>query len=194
MATEAPSTKKKSQTEAAMDAISSRKAHRDQHVQGLPDTPFEAFDRIYTQKPLSAIPRLELIRIISEALNKTISTQDAGLVSFIAELRAGSNDESGAAGVIMQLITRLGMTSTTAIPEIMMLSLGVPSYERDLVEGVWQQQEDPSGRGGLSDDDLEAILETFVDQNAQSLVDFFGKRIPKLVARVREILSPTSDS
>ena len=170
------------------EAVDPRTIRRDQRVAGLPDSGYENFDRTYTQRRLSSFPRLEFIRVVSKSINDIVSSDDTSMAQFAADLNEGLGLES--AEVLVRLFSRLAMNAPETIAEVLMISLGVPNHEKAIVADIWSQPEgDEKGRGGLSDTDMEEMLETFIDQNAGAINDFFRKTLPGLLSRTQNLIN-----
>lgn len=169
------------------EAVDPRTIVREQRVAGPKGTEYENFDRTYTQRRLSSFPRLEFIRVVSRAVNEVTATGDVSVSQFADDVAGGVGLES--ADIMIRLFSKLAITAPETIGEILMLSLGVPNHEKLVVQEIWAMPEDQEGTGGLSDEDMEALISTFIDQNAEAIDGFFRKTLPGLVARTQKILN-----
>lgn len=173
--------------EELSEAVDPRTIFRDQRVAGLKDSGYENFDRTYTQRRLSSFPRLEFIRVVSKSINDIVTSDDTSMAQFASDLNDGLGLES--AEVLVRLFSRLAMTAPETIAEVLLISLGVPNHERMIVIDIWNQPEGENGTGGLSDKDMQEMLETFIDQNAGAINDFFRKTLPGLLSRTQKIIN-----
>lgn len=65
--------------------------------------------------------------------------------------------------------------------------LDVPRDDRDWAKQLFEEPWDPKNeRWGLKDEDHRDIIETFIDQNAEDIKDFFTEELPKIWKRAAE--------
>lgn len=129
----------------------------------------------YVQKPLSFFGKIELFSILGSAVEKALSSGGTSLGELLSDAPSG---EFGDADQFILTISKLAQYAPEFLQDVYVISLGVPSGEREYVKSVMVLQEEA---GGLTDDQGIQILETFVEQNWSVMVDFFTKRVLPLV-------------
>lgn len=144
--------------------------------------------QVYTfnQKPLSFFGKLEVFSVIGGALDKAMSGPD-GLT--IGALLDGPSPVSGEltetnfkdADTFVRAIAKLVQYAPDVFSDLYLVILNVPRGDRDAVRQIISLPED---EGGLSDEDGAGILETFIDQNWEVMVDFFKSRVIPLFNKV----------
>jgi hypothetical protein len=140
----------------------------------------------YEMRPLSYFAKIEFISLVADSMDKAMSGDD-GLT--VANLIAGGDSmpqdlrEMTEADTFIRAIVRL----TRYVPDFMLeaycIWLGVPRGDRYWAKTFMEKQPE---EGGLSDEDGQLIIETFMDQNLEDMVDFFGQAVPKLIRRARQ--------
>lgn len=145
-------------------------------------------EKTYVQRKMSFFGKMQFFSLVGEVIDKSISgDEDAqGLrLSSLFDL-PGSRGQFKAedfreADVFVQGVGKI----LTYVPDFLEKSyviwLGVPDWQKDWAIGVMTGTEE---RGGLSDEDGLEIIEIFIDQNWESLEDFFQKKIASLRDRV----------
>lgn len=140
----------------------------------------------FEQKPLSFFQKLELFSLLGAALDKAMRGPDGLTMSEIfdgpsnlSENLSDSNYRD--ADTFIKALAKLAQYAPELIADLYVIVLGVPKGLRDVVKNVMELPED---QGGLSDDDGFGILETFIDQNWEVMVDFFKERILPLVGKI----------
>lgn len=168
--------------EALAEAIESSSTPREQRIIGPDDSPWPGFDKTYTQTPLKFFPKIEFMKLVVDAI-KDVMGEDGMSLGELMGVR--SVDDITGADVIMQGVLGLASESPDLLKNIYMLALNVPKRDREIVYDLLDY---------LDDDDGEAIITTFVEQNTAVLWSFFRERAPKVASRVSEILAQTQDS
>lgn len=139
-----------------------------------------------TQKPLSFFGKMEVFSVLGNALDKAMSGPDGISLSELLDGPRPVNGQLSAsnfqdADAFVRAITKLVQYAPELLLDLYVIVLGVPRGERDYVKDVMEEPED---RGGLSDEDGLGIIETFIDQNWDVMVDFFSVRIQPLIQKV----------
>jgi hypothetical protein len=150
----------------------------------------------YVQKPLSFFQKMEVFAVLGKALDRAMSGPDGITVS---ELLDGPNAVEGElsadnfrdADTFVRAISKLVQFAPEILLDLFVVVLGVPRGQRDLVKEMIDMPED---EGGLSDEDGIGILETFIDQNWEVMVDFFTVKIQPLIKRVTSKLPESQPS
>ena len=175
------------QLDELMETVRPSVKVREQRIAGLPDSPYEKFDKVYKQQRLSFFGKLEFTRTVKRFID-----DDERLASILAKMRAGTEDERTEA--VVQLVLSMIESGPETAKAIFMQALNVPEAERFFVAEILDQpHDDETGRGGLTDDDAMEIIETFVEQNAKAIRDLFFDRLARLSTRVQEILFPPEE-
>lgn len=129
----------------------------------------------FTQRPLSFFGKIEVFGALGGAVEKALQG-GLSLGEILEDVpdSKSSVSEFAEADQFIKSIARLVQYAPDFLKELYVISLGVPSGERDYVKMIMELPED---EGGLSDDQGIQILETFVSQNWDVLLDFFTKKI-----------------
>jgi len=140
----------------------------------------------FTQRPLSFFQKLEVFSVLGRALEKSMSGPDGLTLSELFEGPAPLEANLSAtnyrdADTFVKAIAKLVQYTPELLAELYCVILAVPRGQRGLVTEVMEL---PEAEGGLSDEDGFGILETFVDQNWNVMVDFFNNRVIPLVNKV----------
>ncbi len=146
----------------------------------------------FVQKPLSFFGKLEVFSVLGTALDRAMSGPTgidlAALLDGPDSLGANiSNSNIRDADVFLKAILKLVEHAPELISDLYLVALAVPRNQRVYWKTVIELCEEEVG---LSDDDGFGILETFVDQNWDVMVDFFKDRIvplgKKITTKVQE--------
>jgi hypothetical protein len=184
-ATEAALSEESNPITEAIQALQPPHAARPVIVEG--NISGQEYRREFTQKPLSYFAKLEFFGLLGGAIEQVMSGPDGMTVDGMMQsvLGVGSTDLD----VFVAGISRLAQHVPGLMEDCYCIWIGVPVGEREFVKYLWTQ---PVGEGGMSDEDGFGILETFIDQNVQSLKDFFVLRAPGLAKRASARLSGES--
>jgi hypothetical protein len=140
----------------------------------------------FVQKPLSFFGKLEVFSVLGGALDKALSGPDGIVLSDLFEgpAKVGenlTNQNFRDADTFVRGIAKLVQFAPSLFSDLYVIFLGVPRGEREVVKDMMER---PEGDGGLSDEDGIGILETFIDQNWDVMVDFFDSKIMPLVKKI----------
>lgn len=144
-------------------------------------------ERHYTQKPLSFFGKMEFMSLLGTATDLAI--QDGlsmdQLMSGAEELRSFTGGSGlGNADSLMRILARLMVYSPNLLADAFCIFLAVPRGERDAVKALMAESPE---KGGLTDAQAILIIQTFIDQNMDTLVELFTGELPKLLARGRKL-------
>jgi hypothetical protein len=196
--TKAPKSTQERAVDELIEAVDPTDVVREITLTGAAGSEVEGWSKTYKQRRLSALPRLDFIRIVGSALDKAMADGSMSVQQLAEAAGAAGGGFSGinigTADVFIRILARLAMAAPDLVNDVIMLALGVPLGERPIVEIILNQPEEEDGSGGLSDDDFFGIAETFVNQNAKAINDFFAKRGVDLVQKAQKALAQTSDS
>ena len=144
-------------------------------------------NREYTQRPLSVIRRIQWFALIGEVLDDALSGDNAISLNSLFDnpMRDGnlSMEMFRNADTFVQAVGKLLTVAPNFLTRSLGIWLSVPDYEYNVFR---QLVELPEEEGGLTDDQLFEIVETFIDQNYVALDRFFREKLPALQRRVEQ--------
>jgi hypothetical protein len=180
---------KTAQPDSPIETIEPSAQWRDQKI-GVEPNVF-----VYTQKPLSFFQKMEVFAVLGSALDKAISGPSGLNVEDLMGVRERGADlterDYADAQVFLKAIARLVQYAPDLLADLYVILLSVPRQERVFVQSMMELPED---EGGLSDEDGLQILETFVDQNWDVMVDFFKERITPLFQKISQKVQGSAPS
>lgn len=138
---------------------------------------------VYTQRPLSFFGKMELFAVLGGAIDKALSKGGVNIEELLDDIPSGDIDDFKEAELFLKNIAKIVQFVPDALKDLYMVALAVPREEREYVISVMER---PEIEGGLSDEQGIAILEVFVDQNWDVLLDFFKKKIIPLISKLME--------
>ncbi len=141
---------------------------------------------VFTQKPLSYFGKIELISVLGGVLDKALAEGGMSVADLLEDVPQETGQLSEADQFIKS-IARIVSFAPDFLKDLYVIALNVPRGDREYVKSVMELSQE---EGGLSDEQGIQILETFVDQNWEVLLDFFKNRILPLVSRMT---SPKED-
>ena len=150
----------------------------------------ESMQRTYTQKPLSFLGKIQWFALVGDVLDKALSGDNALSINNLFEGPVGRNTTSlttadfREADLFVQAVGKLLSVAPSFLVDSYSIWLNVPDYEKDLFTELMRL---PAEDGGMSDDTGMEIIETFLDQNYESLADFFVERLGKLQRRASKL-------
>lgn len=146
----------------------------------------------YVQTPLLFFEKGEFFGIVMQTLDQALERgfDLEGIAKLfgpnvLEDFRAGNLDISQISGGfenLLTLFTRVFALVPDKLPEAYTIMLGAPPERREQLAAVL--------RTSLTDELGFGILDTFIDQNADDIVDF-GKRWWETMSKARQRLSPT---
>lgn len=140
----------------------------------------------FVQKPLSFFQKLEVFSILGSALDKAMAGPDGLTVSDLFDGPSSLGEELTEnnfkdADTFVRAISKLVQFAPDLLSQLFLVVLSVPRGARTSVKIVMEL---PPDEGGLSDDQGFGILNTFIDQNWDVMVDFFKARIVPLINKL----------
>lgn len=145
----------------------------------------DEYEMTFTQKPLSFFQKMEFFSVMGRAIDRAMSGPEGISINDLLSLpergETLSADDFKDADVFIRAIAKLVTEAPEILEDLYVVILGVPRTHRDFAKRLMSG---PADEGGLTDEDGIAILETFIDQNWDVMVDFFGERIKPLVEKV----------
>lgn len=144
------------------------------------------------QKPLGFFQKLDLFSYLGDAVDLATSGKDGlSISSVLGDFTRGPNQAPQGLNpdVLVQGVAKLAQYVPNVIQQSFCIILNVPKEDREAIIEIMSR---PKDEGGLSDDDAIGIIETFFDQNADEVKDFFDGKLRRLSERWRETFSPAS--
>lgn len=144
-------------------------------------------DREYIQRPLSFFGKMQFFSLVGEIIDKAVSGEEGLRISSLFEAPDGRDGFLSAADfrdadTFVQGVGKLLTYAPDFLEKSYCIWLGVPDHERKWAISVMKR---PKDQGGFSDDEGLEVIEIFIDQNWESLEDFFRKKIVTLRDRVQ---------
>lgn len=143
-------------------------------------------EREYVQRPLSFFAKMNFFALVGEVIDKAVSGDDGIRVSSLFDSPMGGDGMSLAdfrdADMFIQGAGKLLSYAPDLLEKSYCIWLDVPDHERPLAIALMSQSVED---GGLSDDDGIEMIEVFIDQNWESIEDFFRNKIASLRDRVQ---------
>lgn len=135
----------------------------------------------YVQKPLTFLGKIQFLSYVGEVLDKAMSGQNALQLNSLFEVPdyRGSTltaQDFSDAQTFVQAVGKILIYAPDFLTKSYAIWLRVPEYERDIFAAAMEES--------LSDDDGIDIIETFIDQNWDTLQNFFNERLPKIRDRL----------
>jgi hypothetical protein len=138
-------------------------------------------DREYVQKPLSFVGKIQFLSYIGEVLDKAMSGQNALQLNSLFDVPVRgdvlSAQDFADAQTFVQAIGKLLVYAPDFLPKSYCIWLRVPEYERDWAIAAMEES--------LSDEEGLDIIETFIDQNWETLQGFFAEKLPRVSKRLQ---------
>jgi hypothetical protein len=129
------------------------------------------------QKPLSFFQKMEVFSVLGNALDRAMSGPDGLRIGDLfdgPEELSVSNFSEG--DTFFKAIFKLVAYAPEILLDLYTVLLGVPRGSREYIKPVLESE--------LPDEDGIAILNTFIDQNWDVMVDFFTVQIRPLIEKV----------
>lgn len=146
--------------------------------QGRPD------ELVFVQKPLTFFGKLRFFAVAGKAIEEAISDGVS-----ISELLEVPEDEEGnklpldarsfsEADTFVKAVSKLIQYAPDMVGDLYCVILAVPRGQTEYVKDRLEAE--------LDDEQGIQVIETFIDQNWEPLVDFFSQRIAPLVSQVSQ--------
>ena len=140
-------------------------------------------ENTYIQSPLTFFRKIELFSVLADAIDKALA-EGAIISEFLDEI-PGSTSDLKEADVFVKAIVKIVRFAPDILSDIFCISLNIKKYERGEVKELLQE---------IEDEQAMDILNHFVDQNWDAMMDFFSKQMSPLVAKVSEKVQSRSTS
>jgi hypothetical protein len=134
----------------------------------------------YIQRELSVIGKAQWFGLVGEIVDKSLGGDNSlslnSLLSPPENVRPGNirMQDFQDADTFVHAVGKLLVHSTEFLEKSICIWLSVPDYEWDLAREMFRLSPD---LGGLSDDQAEEMLNTFIDQNYVAISRFFSRQV-----------------
>jgi hypothetical protein len=140
----------------------------------------------FVQRPLSFFGKLDFFSVLGKAIDTAMGGDDPLSLAELFEELPDDPEQFQLQNLKDQNTFVRGIAKVVAYaPEILgelyCVALAVPKGKRKVIISVMEL---PAEEGGLSDEDGMAILDTFVEQNWQVLLDFFKGPAKELATKI----------
>lgn len=138
----------------------------------------------YVQTPLTFFRKIELFSVLADAVDKALS--EGALISELLDEIPDSTTNLKEADVFVKAIVKVVKYAPDLLSDIFAISLNVPQNSRRSFKEDLET---------IDDDTAMGILNHFIDQNWDAMMDFFSKQVSPLIAKVSEkVQSPSTSS
>lgn len=161
------------------------KIRREQRVVGPTGSPFDGFIRTYQQRKLSVFPRKTWEKMVSDALKRMLS--EGTSISEIMRGGLAAMSQGKTADDMLMFVLNLLSEQHDLLIKTYMMSLSIPIDDQQIVQAIWSLPEEEDGSGGLSDADDQAMMITFIRQNAVALEGFYRETLPAVWEEIKSI-------
>jgi hypothetical protein len=143
---------------------------------------------VYVQRPMSYMARLRFFSLVSRTIAEAMKAGaqlelpgEGGIRQRVAAMR--ESDLTDASNFV-QLAFQLIAYAPDFMVDCYLIWLDVPMKDRGWFRLVANQPYDPErGLYGISDDDNMEMVEIFIDQNYETIREFFTGKLPALYRR-----------
>jgi hypothetical protein len=142
---------------------------------------------VFEQRPLSLFGKIDFFSVMGKALDRAMSGPDGISLADLMDAPSSAT-ELREADLFIRGISKLAAYAPEIMGDIYCVILAVPRGSREFAKQVMEL---PQESGGFTDDEGLGVLETFVDQNWDVIMDFFnraqglGKKIQEKAASRR---------
>lgn len=141
----------------------------------------------FVQKPLTFFGKIELFSILAETVERALS-EGATISEFLDDVPQdfSSPNQLKESDLLVKGLASIVKYSPEILKDIFCISLQVKRSDREYVKDNILDE--------LSDDEAMKILNNFIDQNWDAVLDFFKERVSPLIQNVSERLQSPSTS
>lgn len=144
-------------------------------------TDVQGNEQKYIQKPLSFVGKIQFLSYIGEVLDKAMSGNNALQLNSLFDVPVRgdilSAQDFSDAQTFVQAVGKLLVYAPDFLSKSYCIWLRIPEYERDWAIVAMEES--------LSDEEGFDIIDTFIDQNWETLQGFFSERLPNLSKRLQ---------
>lgn len=147
--------------------------------------------REYIQKPLGYMKKMQLFSLTGATIRQALATGGDGALSDILG-GTGSLQERGKqltsqdfrdTESFISLVASLATWAPEFLEQAYCIVLNVPLNEREWARSMMDQNHED---GGFSDEDGFQIINVFIEQNWQAILDFFGVHLKSVIQTVQD--------
>lgn len=144
---------------------------------------------VLVQKPLTFFGKMEFFAVMGKAIEKALA--DGSTISELLDVPDRgdgklSTDDLKDADVFVKAIAKLIQYAPELMGDLYCVVLGIPRGEREYAKFRLENE--------LTDDQGFDILNTFIDQNWEVMIDFFSEKILPLFKKVTEKVQESTSS
>lgn len=138
-------------------------------------------EREYVQKPLSFVGKIQFLSYIGEVLDKAMAGDNALKLNSLFDVPVRgdvlSAQDFSDAQTFVQAVGKLLVYAPDFLSKSYCIWLRIPEYERAWAIACMEEN--------LGDEEGFDIIETFIDQNWETLQGFFSEKLPSLSKRLQ---------
>lgn len=138
-------------------------------------------EREYIQKPLSFVGKIQFLSYVGEVLDQAMSGANKLNLGSLFDVPVRGEvltaQDFSDAETFVQAVGKLLIYAPDFLSKSYCIWLRIPEYERAWAVAAMEEN--------LSDDDGFDIIETFIDQNWETLQGFFSEKLPSLSKRLQ---------
>lgn len=138
----------------------------------------------YTQKPLSFFGKVEFFSVLADAIERALS-EGISIGELLDEMpNADTNPgDLREADVFIKALAKVLKVAPDLLHNIYAISLGVKRNQREEFSAALEE---------IDDEQAVRILNQFIDQNWDAVMDFFSKQVRPLIQNVSEKIQSES--
>lgn len=156
---------------------------------------------IYVQEPLPYLKRLRFGALVTKAITDSMKATGGdigsdlfGAGSMRERARELSDSDFSDAGSFMQLAFELSTHVPDFLLDCYVMWLNVPPVEKVWAKRVMEQNWNPDKKKwGLTDEQHEEIVLTFIEQNYDGIREFLSGNVPRLAEKVKKLEKARKD-
>ena len=150
----------------------------------VPNYEEEIGGEIYIQKPLSFFGKIEFFSVLADGIERALS-EGISLGELLDDIPDASTNPSDLreADVFIKALAKVLKVAPDLLTSIFAISLGVKRNERTQFFSALED---------IEDEQAVRILDHFIDQNWDAVMDFFKERVKPLIQNVSEKLQSES--
>lgn len=140
-------------------------------------------EKSYLQAPLTYFRKMEFFGLVGRTLDYAMEGEDGLTVNRLFDSNPTSVSDISAADFgdldsFLSLVSKVAHYAPDFLKDCYVIWLNVPKAERPWAREALED---------ISDDEGEAIIVTFVDQNWEDIERFFVERLPAIARRVQRL-------
>jgi len=132
-------------------------------------------DTTFTQTPLSFFRKIELFSVLADAIDKALS--EGAVISELLDDMPGDTSDLKEADLFIKTIAKVIKYAPDLLGDIFCISLNIKRDEREYAKELFEV---------MDDETAGKIMNNFVEQNWDAMMDFFSKQVSPLMSKVSE--------